>query len=418
MSDPLPATGPSADSGPQPELISRDHDLLRTLIDTLPDSIYVKDAEGRYILDNLAHMRHVGAASIGDIVGKTVFDFFPSEVAERFHADDDVILRSGVPLQNREEPIVDEDGSRRWISTTKVPFRDSAGRILGLVCMSRDISEEKRAKEDLLHALAGLKEAHKNLRALQVQLVEAEKMKSIGRLAAGVAHEVKNPLAIITMGMEYLSQLDFDNDPSAPEIISEVSLAVKRADQVVRGLLDFAAPTQLEATEEDLNAVVEEALTFTRALLAAKNIEIVRELAPDLPRPRIDRGKISQVLVNLLTNAADAVAETGGRVTVRTSARQLTGVGANIGDARSEVFRAGDLIVMAAIEDNGPGIPADRVEKIFDPFFTTKPTGQGTGLGLTVSKTIMDLHGGVLTVSNGAAGGALITMMLKVNPAR
>jgi len=417
MSDSPSATGTSADT----ELhqvnhrVSRDRDLLRTLIDTLPDSIYVKDADGRYILDNLAHMRHIGASSVDDVAGKTVFDLFPREVADRFHADDDAILRSGVPLHNREEPIVDDDGTRRWISTTKVPFRDAGGRILGLVCLSRDISEEKRAKEDLLHALAGLKEAHENLRALQMQLVEAEKMKSIGRLAAGVAHEVKNPLAIITMGMEYLSQLDFGYDLSAPEIIREVSHAVKRADQVVRGLLDFAAPKQLDATEEDLNAVVEEALTFTRGVLADKKIEIVRELAPGLPPPRIDRTKITQVLINLLTNAADAVPDSGGLITVSTSTHQLTGVGANIGDARSEVFRAGDLIVVAEIEDNGPGIPADKVQKIFDPFFTTKPTGQGTGLGLSVSKTIMDLHGGLLAVSNAAGGGTRMTMMLKVD---
>jgi PAS domain S-box-containing protein len=396
-----------------PDTTSRDRDLLRTLIDTLPDSIYVKDADGRYILDNMAHMRHVGAASTGEIVGKTVFDLFPIELAERFHADDDAILRSGVPLHNREEPIVDEDGTRRWISTTKVPFRDTAGRVLGLVCLSRDISEEKHAKEDLTRALARLKEAHKNLRELQMQLIEAEKMKSIGRLAAGVAHEVKNPLAIITMGIDYLSQLDFGDDPSAKDILHEISLALDRADRVVRDLLDFSAPKPLDVAERDLNTVIDEALSLTRGIFTAKEIEIVRELAPDLPPLRIDREKISQVLANLLTNAADAVPHSGGRVTVRASARQLTGVGANIGDARSEVFRAGDLIVAAEIEDNGPGIPADKLENIFDPFFTTKPTGQGTGLGLTVSKTIMDLHGGVLTVANREGGGARATIMLK-----
>ena len=408
MSEPVSAAVVTA-----ADLGSRDRELLRTLIDTLPDSIYVKDVGGRYILDNLAHMRHVGGASKEDIVGKTVFDFFPKELAEAFHADDDAIIRSGVPLLNREEPIVDDDGTRRWISTTKAPFRDANGRIQGLVCLSRDISEEKRAKEELLRALAGLKEAHKNLRALQMQLIDAEKMKSIGRLAAGVAHEVKNPLAIITMGVDYLSQLDFGADASARDIIHEISVALERADRVVRDLLDFSAPKQLDVTAQDMNAVMEEALGLTRGILAAKEIEIVRELAPGLPPLRVDRAKIGQVLVNLLTNAADAVPETGGRVTLRTSARQLTGVGANIGDARSEVFRAGDLIVAAEIEDNGSGIPADNLDKVFDPFFTTKPTGHGTGLGLTVSKTIMDVHGGVLILANREGGGARATMMFK-----
>lgn len=409
MSEPNPAPRNMPDTGP------RDRELLRTLIDTLPDSIYVKDAAGRYILDNLAHMRRVGATSTGDVIGKTVFDFFPAELAERFQADDDAVLRSGAPLQNREEPIIDDDGTRRWVSTTKVPFHDDDGRIMGLVCLSRDISEEKRAKEDLLGALARLKDAHEELRALQMQLVDAEKMKSIGRLAAGVAHEVKNPLAIITLGVDYLSHLSFGDDTGAPEIIHEISVAVERADRIVRDLLDFSAPKPLDVTEGALNEVVEEALRLTRGMLVAKRIEVVSELAPSLPSLRIDRAKISQVLTNLLTNAADAVPASGGRVTVRTWARQLTGVGANIAGARSAVFRAGDLIVAAEIEDNGAGISADDLDKIFDPFFTTKPTGQGTGLGLTVSKTIMDIHGGVLTLANREEGGVRATMMFKVD---
>jgi PAS domain S-box-containing protein len=404
---------PPSAARPAPDTASRDRDLLRTLIDALPDSIYVKDPEGRYILDNVAHMRHVGAASTADIVGKTVFDFFPRDLAERFQADDDAILQSGEPLLNREEPIVDDDGTHRWVSTTKVPFRDFAGHILGLVCMSRDVSEEKQAKEDLLRALARLKEAHRNLRELQIQLIEAEKMKSIGRLAAGVAHEVKNPLAIITMGVDYLSQLDFGGAPSARDILHEISIALERADQVVRDLLDFSAPKPIEVTEQDLNPVVEEALRLAHGLLAAKGIAVATELAPGLPPLRVDRVRIGQVLTNLLTNAADAVTGPGGRVTVRTSARQLTGVGANISGARSEVFRPGDLIVAVEIEDNGAGIPADKLEKIFDPFFTTKPTGQGTGLGLTVSRTIMDLHGGVLKLTNIPEGGTRATMLLK-----
>jgi len=394
------------------ERAAHDREVLRTLIDSLPDSIYVKDAEGTYILDNVAHMHRLGLGSPDEVVGKTVFDFFPQELAERFHGDDQAILNSGTPLLNREEPIIDDDGTRRWISTTKVPFRDGTGRVRGIVCLSRDITEEKRAKEDLLRAHAGLKEAHENLRGLQLQLVEAEKMKSIGRLAAGVAHEVQNPLAIITMGIDYLSQLKFEQDPTVPEIIDQVSIALKRADSVIRGLLDFSAPKRLETEEQDLNAIIEKAVTSARDHFSAKQADLVLELGKDLPRLRIDVEKIGQVLVSVLTNAADALPESGGKVTIRTWSRQITTFGANIGDERSELFRAGDLLVAAEIEDNGGGIPADKMEKIYDPFFTTKLTGQGTGLGLTVSKTIMDLHGAALIVANRKdTGGVLVTLM-------
>jgi signal transduction histidine kinase len=98
---------------------------------------------------------------------------------------------------------------------------------------------------------------------------------------------------------------------------------------------------------------------------------------------------------------------------VRTSARQLAGVGPNIGDSRSESFRVGDNLVTAEVDDTGPGVPEDRLGKIFDPFFTTKPTGKGTGLGLTVTKSIIDLHGGTIDIRNRAGGGARVTIMLK-----
>lgn len=398
-------------AGTDPSL--RDPALLRTLVDTLPDSIYVKDPSGRYILDNLAHQKRVGVKSPAEVVGKTVFDFFPKEIAESFNADDEVVLRSGIPLLNREEPIVDDDGTNRWISTTKVPYRNEEGTILGLVCLSRDISEERRAKEDLLRAHVSLKESNESLRQLQMELVEAEKMKTIGRLAAGVAHEVKNPLATISMGVDYLSQVNLGNDPSVVEILKEISTALKRADQVLRGLLDFSTPKQLDVEPQDLNAVVEESLTLVRGLLTERNIRVTTELAPDLPLVRLDRTKISQVLVNLLTNAAHAVGGTGGMIHVRTSSRQLSQFGAHVGDARSEVFRAGDRVVLAEVEDNGPGIPPGNLSKIFDPFFTTKPTGTGTGLGLSVSKTIMDLHAGTLMLANREEGGARATMMLR-----
>lgn len=131
------------------EKLAEDRNLLRTLVDTLPDSIFVKDAEGRFILDNQTHMRFLGVQGPEDVTGKTVYDFHPRELADQYTADDRAVLASGEPLINREEEITDKHGRKRWISTTKMPFRGGGGSWAGLVCASRDITARKTAQEQL-----------------------------------------------------------------------------------------------------------------------------------------------------------------------------------------------------------------------------------------------------------------------------
>src|SRR5579862_775983 len=405
------------------EALALERNLLRNLVDNLPDYIYAKNADGHYLIDNAAHMRLLRLGKQEDIIGKTVFDFFPPEIAAQYHADDQAIISSGNALINREEPSLNAAGERRWLSTTKVPLKDHQERPTGLVCIGRDITEQRLAQEqlkeanaelsksqqDLLRALGDLKSAHEELRSVQLQLIEAEKMKSIGRLAAGVAHEVKNPLAIITMGVEYL--LNQELSESSAGVLDDILAAVKRADNVVRGLLDFSAPKNLEVRTEDLNAVINQSLNLVRGELGP-GFKVIKELDPNIPPLNLDNAKVGQVFVNVFTNAVHAMGSTGV-LTVRTYAKQLTGVGENIGDSRSESFRVGDTVVVAEVDDTGSGIPNDKLNKVYDPFFTTKPTGKGTGLGLTVTKTIIDLHAGTIDIGNRPEGGARVKIMFK-----
>jgi len=409
------------------EKLAHERNLLRNLMDNIPDYIYAKDLEGRYVIDNVSHYRQLRAERTEDVVGKTVFDFFPKELAVEYHTYDQAIMLSGKPLLNHEEPGISPDGAPRWVSTTKVPLRDTQGDITGLVCIGRDITERKLAeeellkansalatnKEELLNTLADLKKAHEDLRNVQLQLIEAEKMKSIGRLAAGVAHEVKNPLAIISMGTEYLSHERFSEDSNIPRVLAEISEAVKRADEVVRGLLDFSAPKKLEIQDVDLNAIIEQALVLVRGEMQGSRFNLEKQLQVDLPLLKLDSIKIGQVFINIFTNAIHSMTE-GGTLCVRTYAKQLAGVGPNIGDSRSESFRVGDSVAVAEIDDTGHGVPEDKLNKVFDPFFTTKPTGKGTGLGLTVTKTIIDLHGGTIDIANRPEGGARVTIMFRI----
>ena len=404
--------------------LATERNLLRSVIDNLPDRIYLKNALGVYLLDNISHQRWLGATEASQVLGRSVFDFFPQETAERLHAIDRGIMESGEALLNIEEQLYDAEGQLRWVLTTKVPWLDEVGGVLGLVCISRDITQQKedeenlraayaevnRSREEVLAAMEKLQAAHQELRDVQLQLIEAEKMKLVGRLAAGVAHEVKNPLAVIKMGAEFLSMHEMAAESDVRETLAGIADAVSRADAVIRGLLDFSAPKTLEVRAESLNAVIEQSLMLVRGDL--KGISVERELGRSLPVVHLDPGKIGQVFINLLTNAAHAM-EDGGTITVRTYAKQLTGIGANVSDQRVESFRVGQTLVIAEIDDTGHGIPEDKLPKIFDPFFTTKPTGKGTGLGLSVVKTIVDLHGATIDLRNLPSGGTRATLMFR-----
>jgi len=406
------------------EQLETERNLLRAVIDNLPDLVFLKDVEGHYLLNNIAHVRWLGATHPREVRGRTVFDFFPDHLAAEFHQGDMKVAEARQPLINQEEHMVDARGNHSWRLTSKIPWLDDNGNTVGLVCISRDVTEQKRAeehlkkanaelaasREELLHAVRNLQQAHGELRDVQLQLIEAEKMKSIGRLAAGVAHEVKNPLAILKMGLEFLSTQKF-TDEHTPEILHEMSDALTRADKVIRGLLDFSAPKQLEVKRESLNAIIENALHLVRGEMK-NGVEVELDLQSNLPHLKLDAGKISQVFVNLFTNALHAM-ENGGLLAVRTFTKQLTGVGSNISDSRSESFRVGQHIVIAEIDDTGHGIPEDKLAKIFEPFFTTKPTGRGTGLGLSVVRTIVDLHGATIDIRNLHEAGVRVTLMFQ-----
>jgi PAS domain S-box-containing protein len=407
------------------EQLWQERNLLRSVIDNLPDHIFLKDVEGRYLLDNAAHQRWLGFTEVDQVIGKTVYDFFPEHLARQLSADDADVLASGQPLVNHEEKLVAPSGEERWVVTSKVPWYGEGTEPLGLVCIARDVTDQKEAEANLrkvnaelrhsrektLVAMQRLQVAHEELRSVQLQLIEAEKMKSIGRLAAGIAHEVKNPLAILRMAIDYLGTVKM-KDEHAPVVLGEMADAVQRADVVVRGLLDFSAPTQLELSPMDLNAIIESALTMVKGEMIGE-FTVHRELAQGLPPLPIDGAKISQVFVNLLTNALHSM-HGKGTLTVRTYSRQLTGVGANISGHHAESFRVGHQIVVAEIDDTGEGIPEDKLPKIFEPFYTTKPTGKGTGLGLSVVKTIMDLHGGTIDVFNRSdETGVRVTLMFR-----
>jgi signal transduction histidine kinase len=302
---------------------------------------------------------------------------------------------------------------------------DTAGRAIGICGLNRDVTERRRVREqleqanlvlaerqrDLMAALANIEHDHEQLRNFQLKLVQSEKMESIGRLAAGVAHEVKNPLATIMMALEYLTRCDHKTTDLSP-VLQTMARAARRADSVVRGLMDFAAPGTMRLAAASPAELVRNSIQMVRHELTRAHVQCQTDVPATIPAALIDVGKIEQVLVNLFMNAIQAMPK-GGTLSVRAESGVATDC---LNDGRSRhagLFQPEDHIVIIEIEDTGSGIPEEHIPRLFEPFFTTKPKGQGNGLGLTVIKTIMDLHGGGIDIRNRAGGGVQATLMLK-----
>jgi signal transduction histidine kinase len=243
-----------------------------------------------------------------------------------------------------------------------------------------------------------LEQANVELKSVQFRLVEAARMESVGRIAAGIAHEVKNPLMTITMAADYLAQVMPADDADASIMIEDMRVAIDRANRVISELLEFSRPAELSLELEDFHAIAEHALGLMKLELRRKHINVVRNFSEDSSILRLDKNKIEQVLVNLFMNAIQAMPDSG-TLTIATHPPK-TGAGFTVD-----------------IEDDGPGISTENLVKIEQPFFTTKSAGQGTGLGLAVSRNIVKMHGGILTLGNRSEGGARARLEFPTNTA-
>jgi signal transduction histidine kinase len=256
-----------------------------------------------------------------------------------------------------------------------------------------------------------LTQAHVELQNAQMELIQAAKLESIGRLAAGVAHEVKNPLAIIQLGVNFL-EATLDGNRDVKEVIGEMDEAVKRADGVIKGLVDFSRSEKLDLTVQDLNPIIEKSLNLVRHELIKGHITLETRLDNTISPVAVDRNKIQQVFINLFMNAVQAM-EGRGNLAVSTTEKELSQKELPIISRRKNHFGAGDKAVVVEITDTGPGIPEDKLDKLFDPFFTTKPTGKGTGLGLSITRKIIDLHDAVIDIRNREEGGVAVNLLFK-----
>ena len=393
------------------------------LVDNLSVGVYrnTPGHRGRFLEVNPALIAMMEAASKEEMLQHNVSDLYV-DPARRLELSEQ-ILRLG-SVKDVEVELHSLKGRKFWASITATMQTDGEGQpffdgIVVDITMRKQAEEQLRlAYEELAHSQAALidtvkqlKVSHEQLEKTQLQLIQSAKMECIGTLAAGVAHEVKNPLQTILMGLDYVNNSLPQRTENVGLVLGDMRDAVVRADSIIRELLQLSADTAFELTQGDLNGLVERSLRLLNAELVAARTNVVCRLEPSLPPVRMDARKMEQVLLNIFINALQAMTQ-GGTLRVTTRSGRL-GEDLQVNGSLADQFRPGERLVVAEVQDTGPGIDPQHLARIFDPFFTTKPVGKGTGLGLSVVKKIIDLHKGALEVLNAPEGGVVVILVLR-----
>jgi len=406
---------PMSSSGPGDEMAGGlDVPSARRIVDSLPLAVFGKDPanEFRFVLWNRKQEELTGISQ-KDAIGKTDFDLFPHDEAKAFRKADEAVVRGGAAFEIPEERIDTPTHEVIWLRTLKSLVEDDSGQHRWLLGISEDISAQKLAADELVRT-------SEVLQTTQLQLIQAEKMELIGRLAAGVAHEVKNPLYLISMGLDYFKEGIKPDDPNLPILVAEMSDALDRADKIVRGLLDFSVDKGLDLADSDLVSLVDRGLHLVRYDLTRSGVVVDVDVEDNLSWVIADRSKFEQVLVNVLTNAVHAVEaldgeDTGHRFDLRMEMATVDFEMPDEGVRGCQSLRLGEPAVLLRIRDTGAGLPEGDADRVFDPFFTTKDTGKGTGLGLSVVRKIISLHGGHISLRTRGDGqrGAEVQIFLR-----
>jgi len=344
----------------------------RLITENINDAIFLADLEGRLVFGNRRGEEITGYLE-KEFAGRPLFSLLTPEGAQQASARLEAVRAGDKVSPIFEAQIIRKDGSRVWVEAA-VTNVVKDGAVVGRLGVARDITERKR---------------------LQEQVIQAEKLATLGQLIAGIAHELNNPLAAM-VGHAQMLRLG-QQDPKVAARADRIVDAAQRATRIVRNFLTAARRHHPERTAVSINDIVTKTLELLAYQLRVNNIEVESALAPDLPQIGGDPHQLQQVVLNLVNNAIQAMAPSGqGRLRIASS----------LSPDRS--------MIRLAVTDNGPGIPPEHLPRVLEPFFTTKPQGEGTGLGLAIAQGIVTDHGGIIAVESTPAQGATFSVTLPV----
>ncbi len=371
------------------EALAKEHNLLQMLMDNIPDGIYFKDTESRFIQVNMAQARHLGLTNPEEMINKTDFDFFSEEHARPAYEDEQEIMRSGIPIVGKAEKEIWHDGKEGWVSSTKMPLRDHEGQIIGTFGLSRDITEAKQIQN-------ALKEAKEAAEA-------AVKAKS--EFLAVMSHEIRTPMNGVIGMTDLLEHTELTTEQA--DYVETIRVSGETLLAVINDILDFskieASKIELEEEPFELNVCIEEVFDLLAPRSRQKNLDLLYRIDPDIPQFIVgDRLRLRQILYNLVGNAVKFTEK--GEI--------MISVGLNSQNNKA-------LELLFAVKDTGIGIPIHKLEKLFKPFSQadssiTRRYG-GTGLGLAISMRLVELMGGSIRAESIEGEGSNFVFTMKTS---
>lgn len=359
-------------------LLEHSNEFLRSLILSAVDGVIAADMKGKILIFNDAASQILGYSPTEALERLNIRDLYPED-------DSSMVMKM---LRSKE------CGEVGKLKACEVGLRTRDGEIVPISLNASIIYDKERevATIGFFHDLREDLKIKSELEATQIQLLQAEKMSSLGKLAAGVAHQLNNPLNGITLFTRIVME-EHELEKDVKKDLLRVLKDAERCRDIVKELLEFARQTRQNISPQNLNRAISRTLFLLESQAIFQNIEIEKVLSPSLPKVPVDIQQIYHVLMNLVINAAEAM-EGAGKLTIKSSL------------ARSR------KCVCIGISDTGPGVPQEVIPRIFDPFFTTKGDRRGTGLGLSVAYGIVENHHGKITVKNNPGGGAVFIVEL------
>jgi two-component system NtrC family sensor kinase len=353
------------------EVESQRH-FTEAIVDALPLGLYVIDRDYRIVVWNRKRETGMQGVSREEAIGRTIFEILHRQPAVMLRREFEEVFATGRMQQFQMESQT--SGEMRTYRLSKIPMRDDTQTVTHIITIGEDITDWVEVRE---------------------RVAQTEKLAAVGRLAAGIMHEINNPLATISACAESLA-LETTFTASGPEYLKIIESEVQRCKRIIDGLLDFSRPQPLQRQSLDINTVVERALFLLKHHGRFKQLKVDADLAQHLPPVHASSEQLIQVMIALLMNAADAMPQYG-HVFIRTAAAERK-----------------PRAVTVEVHDEGTGIPRSQMARIFEPFYTTKEQGRGTGLGLAICYGIVAEHGGRIEVESEPGQGSTFRIVLPV----